>query len=456
MKDAPRDPSALTATEAAARLRAGTLTASAYARALLGRVARCEPLVQAWVHLDAAHLLRQAEAADAARAAGQGGGTLWGLPVGVKDIVDTADLPTENGTVLHAGRQPQADAFAVRALRSAGGLLMGKTVTTELATYAPGRTCNPHRLSHTPGGSSSGSAAAVAAGMVPLAIGTQTNGSVIRPAAFCGVVGYKPSAGLLPRSGVLVQSPSFDALGVFGRSVEDVALLAQCLAGHDPADPLSRPRATPPLLALARSEPPCPPRLAWAATPFWDRVAPDAQAAFAALMLRLGDAVAPVDLPPAATDAIGWHQRVMEAEIAGSFEAEYARGRERLSASLQAQIERGRTVSAVEHRQALAGAAPLRAALDAVFARADAILTPATLGTAPAGLDSTGNPLMCTLWTYLGLPALTLPLLRGADGLPLGVQLVGRLGQDAALLRTARWLFAAHGPGTAPIVDPSA
>ncbi len=450
----PDTAAALTAAEAGARLQAGTLTATDYARALLARTAAAELQVQAWAQLDPAHLLAQAAAADAARAAGEPCGALFGLPVGVKDIIDTADLPTENGTVLHAGRQPLADAFAVRALRAAGGLLMGKTVTTELATYAPGRTRNPHRLAHTPGGSSSGSAAAVAAGMVPLAIGTQTNGSVIRPAAFCGVVGYKPSAGLLPRTGVLVQSPAFDALGVFGRSVEDVALLAQCLAGHDAADPATRPRATPPLRAVACSAPPCPPRLAWAATPFWDRVAPDAQAAFAGLLARLGDAVTAVELPPATPDAIGAHQRVMEAEIAGSFEAEFERGRQQLSASLQAQIERGRQVSAVEHRRGLAGIAPLRAALEPLFARADAILTPATLGTAPAGLDSTGNPLMCTLWTYLGLPAVTLPLLRGADGLPLGVQLVGRLGQDAALLRTARWLFAAHGPGVAPVVDP--
>lgn len=431
---------ALGAADATTRMQAGEFSAADYARALLARVHAVNGQVQAWAHLDPAHLMRQAEAADEARATGEPCGPLFGLPVGIKDIIDTADLPTEDGTVLHAGRQPHEDGYVVRALRGAGGLVMGKTVTTELATYAPGKTRNPHNPAHTPGGSSSGSAAAVAAGMVPLAIGTQTNGSVIRPAAFCGVVGYKPSSGLIPRTGVLTQSPAFDAVGVFGRSVADVALLAQCLTGHDPQDPATRPRATPPLLSAAQSEVPLPPTLAWVATPFWDRVAPDAQAAFGELVELLAGRIAPFELPATAADAVAWHKLVMEAEIAGSFEAEYERGREQLSASLQAQIERGRAVTAVAHRQALSRVPQLRAALDDVFDHYDAFVTPATLGTAPEGLGSTGDPIMCTLWTFLGLPAVTVPLLHGENGLPLGVQLVGRHGQDAALLRTAQWL----------------
>ena len=436
----PHRLAALGAIEARARLVAGDFTATDYARALLARIDEREPAVQAWAHLDPAHVLAQAAAADRVHASGETHGPLFGLPVGVKDIVDTADLPTENGTVLHEGRQPQADAFAVRQVRAAGGWILGKTVTTELATYAPGKTRHPQDPAHTPGGSSSGSAAAVAAGMVPLAIGTQTNGSVIRPASFCGVVGYKPTAGLIPRTGALVQSPSLDAIGVFGRSVEDVALLAEALAGHDAQDPLSRLRATPPLLRLAQAEPPRPPSLGWAATPFWDRVAADAQAAFEGLLAALGDRVAPVALPATAADAVAWHRTVMEAEIAGSFEDEYERGRGRLSASLRGQIERGRQTTAVAVRRALAQVPNLLRALDDLFDRHEALLTPATLGTAPAGLASTGDPLMCTLWTFLGLPALSLPLLRGANGLPLGVQLVGRRGDDARLLRTARWL----------------
>lgn len=432
--------SALSAVDAHRRLLTGEFSATDYARALLARIDEVEPKVQAWVHLDPAHVLAQAEAADEARAAGESVGPLFGVPVGVKDIVDTRDLPTEDGCALHAGRRPQHDAALMQSLRAAGGLLMGKTVTTELATYAPGKTRNPHNLAHTPGGSSSGSAAAVAAGMVPLAIGTQTNGSVIRPASFCGVYGFKPSAGMIPRTGVLVQSPPLDAVGVFGRTLDDVALLAQTLAGHDAQDPLTSLRATPPLLAMACSDAPLPPTLAWVATPFWERMAADAQAAFDELVDMLAGRVAPFNLPDTAADAIDWHRTVMEADIAGSFDMEYERGGEQLSASLRGQIERGRTVSAVAYRQALARVPALLNGFDNVFEHYDALLTPATLGTAPEGLGATGDPLMCTLWTFLGMPCLSLPLLHGENGLPLGVQLVGKRGDDARLLRTARWL----------------
>jgi Asp-tRNA(Asn)/Glu-tRNA(Gln) amidotransferase A subunit family amidase len=430
----------LTAIDAARQMNAGALSARDYSTALLERVRQTEDQVQAWTCLDPAFLLAQADAADAAQRAGSALGPLHGVPVGVKDIIDTSELPTENGTVLHAGRQPRHDAAVVSRLRGAGGLLMGKTVTTELATYAPGKTRNPHNPAHTPGGSSSGSAAVVAAGMAPLAIGSQTNGSIIRPASFCGVVGYKPSAGWISRAGVLVQSPALDQLGVYGRSVEDVALLAQCLAGHDPQDPATRPRATPPLVAAAGSEPPSPPVLAFVRTPMWERVAGDAQSAFLQLAHFLGSRVVELELPQETTGFLDLHRLVMEADIAGSFEAEYERGRDRLSASLRGQIERGRQVSAVDYRRALERRAAIRLAIDTLFDRFDAILTPAALGTAPLGLDATGDPVMCTLWTFTGQPAVSLPLLHGANGLPVGVQLVGRHDDDARLLRTAHWL----------------
>lgn len=434
---------ALDAVEARARMADGRMPVREYAESLLARVAAVDEQVQAWATLDPAYLLAQADEADESHALGEPDGALFGVPVGLKDIIDTAELPTENGTVLHAGRRPRADAEIVRRIRAAGGLVMGKTVTTELATYAPGKTRNPHHPGHTPGGSSSGSAAAVAAGMVPLAVGTQTNGSVIRPASFCGVYGFKPGAGLIPRSGVLTQSPAFDAIGVFGRTLDDVALLAEVLSGHHPGDPATRLRAAPPLRRLAASEAPMPPTLAWVPTPFWDRVAPDAQAAFGELLEVLAGRVAPFELPDTAADAVAWHKLVMEAEIAGSFDDEYERGRERLSPSLCAQIERGRAVTAVAHRAALARAERLRDSFESVFEHVDALLTPAALGTAPAGLESTGDPIMCTLWTYLGLPAISLPLLHGENGLPIGVQLVGRPGDDARLLRTARWVVKA-------------
>jgi Asp-tRNA(Asn)/Glu-tRNA(Gln) amidotransferase A subunit family amidase len=431
------------ARETAARIARGELSAEALARELLECVRQAEPRVQAWAWLDPDLLLAQARDFDERVRRGQAGGSLAGLPVAVKDIVDVAGMPTEDGTVLHAGRVAGIDSAVVAALRRAGGLPMGKTVTTELATYAAGKTRNPHDPAFSPGGSSSGSAAAVAAGMTPLAIGTQTNGSVIRPAAFCGVVGYKPSAGSISRAGVLVQSPTLDQIGVFARTVEDAALLAQALFGHDERDRATRPLPAPPLLDVARSEPPAPPRLAWVATPWWDRVAPDARAAFGELLERLAGTAAPCELPPGAAEAIDWHRTIMEADIAGSFEGEYERGRDSLSPSLRAQIERGRQVGAVQYRRAVERAARLDAGFDRLFADFDAILTPATLGTAPRFEDGTGDPLMCTLWTLCGMPAVSLPLLRGANGLPLGVQLVGRRGDDARLLRTARWL-AAH------------
>lgn len=432
---------ALSAVDARRMMTQGLMTAGEYTAALIAQVDSREPEVQAFAHIEPALWRAQADSCDDSHARGAVDGPLFGLPVGIKDIIDTADLPTENGTVLHVGRRPQVDATLVRLLRAAGGIVAGKTVTTELATYAPGKTRNPHNLAHTPGGSSSGSAAAVAAGMVPLAVGTQTNGSVIRPASFCGVVGYKPSAGLIARTGVLTQSPTLDCIGVFACTVGDVALLAQALAGHDPLDLHSLLRAVPPLVHTAASALPLPPTLAWVQTPFWDRVAPDAQAAFAQLLELLAGRVAPLELPVSASEAMTWHRTVMEAEIAGSFVIEYERGREQLSASLRSQIERGRTITAVDYRAAMDRVPCLLASMDKLLEHFDAILTPATLGTAPEGLDSTGDPLMCTLWSLLGMPAVSLPLLHGENGLPIGVQLVGRKGDDARLLRTAQWLM---------------
>jgi Asp-tRNA(Asn)/Glu-tRNA(Gln) amidotransferase A subunit family amidase len=415
------------AVDAAARLRTGKLSARQYAQALLERVHQREPEVQAWTYLDEQQLLAQADAADKALAAGAGPGALHGIPVGVKDIIDTSDMPTENGTVLHQGRRPNEDALVVSRVRSAGGLIMGKTVTTELATYAPGKTRNPHDPLHTPGGSSSGSAAAVAAGMVPLAIGTQTNGSVIRPASFCGVVGFKPTSTWIPRTGVLQQSPAFDQIGVFARSVDDAALLVQCIAGRE-------------LTHSSEQSAAASPRFGFVRTPMWERMEPDAQAVFTNFVTTLGQAIADAQLPADAAAVYDLHRTLMEADIAQSFDAEYERGADKLSASLRSQIERGRAVTSDEYQSALHRRDEIAQAFDGVLDSFDAILTPAALGTAPSGLGSTGDPIMCTLWTFTGQPAITVPLLKGANGLPIGVQLVGRRDGDAALLRAARWL----------------
>ena len=267
----------LSAVEAARRLAAGEMSARAYAQALIERVEAVEPEVRAWTRFDAHALLEQADAADDRQRRGLAVGPMSGVPVGVKDVIDTRFVLTELGTPLHSGRMPRTDAALVQLMRRAGALMMGKTVTTELATYAPGKTRNPHHSGHTPGGSSSGSAAAVAAFMVPLAIGTQTNGSVIRPASFCGVVGFKPSFGLIPRGGVLIQSALLDQIGVFGRSVEDVAMFAQALCGDDPAAAARTSTPAPPLQSVVAGEPPLPPKLAFIRTAFWQRLDADAR-----------------------------------------------------------------------------------------------------------------------------------------------------------------------------------
>jgi Asp-tRNA(Asn)/Glu-tRNA(Gln) amidotransferase A subunit family amidase len=277
--------------------------------------------------------------------------------------------------------------------------------------------------------------------MVPLALGSQTNGSTIRPASFCGVYGFKPTRGLVPRTGVLRQAPTLDQIGLFARSVEDLALLGELLVGWDEGDPATRPRARVPLQEVAAEEPPIPPLLAFVETPHWERAHEDTRAAFAELTGRLGDRVEPLPLLPSATEAWQWHQTIMEAEMATSFEREWQRGRERLSPALRAQLERGRQIPAHAYLGAVSRIEPLVDAFTELFEqRYDAILTPAAPGPAPAGLESTGDPSFCTLWTLCGLPALSLPLLASADDLPIGVQLVGPSHGDGRLLRTARWL----------------
>jgi len=411
-------------------------------QACLERIEQVEPMVQAWTFLDPEHALAQARAADELRQTGQSTGPLHGLPVGIKDIMDTADMPTENGTVLHKGRMVRQDAWVVSRLRAAGAVILGKTVTTECAYYAPGKTRNPHNAEHTPGGSSSGSAAAVAASMVPLALGSQTNGSVIRPAAFCGAFGFKPTHGLIPRSGILMLSRALDHVGMFARSLEDLALVAEELAGYDERDPDTRPRARIAFSSIAAEPPPIEPMFAFIKTPHWERADAECREAFEELVETLGDRVEEVELSLNALDGWAWQKTIMEADMAANLEPLWRAGRDQLSPQLAALMERGRELRAIDYQRALRAVGPAIASLDELFMeRYDAILTPAAPGPAPKGLDSTGNPAFCTLWTLLGMPAVTLPLMQSSAGLPIGVQLVGRRDFDARLLRTARWLM---------------
>jgi Asp-tRNA(Asn)/Glu-tRNA(Gln) amidotransferase A subunit family amidase len=436
------NPHELSLAQAALEVREGRLKSADLVRACLDRVKAVDGEVQAWAFLDPEHALRQAEDLDQRRAEGKPTGRLHGVPVAVKDLFDTADYPTEYGSPIYAGHTPRRDAACVAKLRAAGAVIMGKTVTTEFAYFHPGKTRNPHDPKRTPGGSSSGSAAAVAASMVPGAIGTQTNGSVIRPAAFCGVVGFKPTHGSIPRTGAFLLSRVLDHVGCFARTVEDVALMAEVMTGYDAGDPDTRATATPPFAAVAAEAPPLPPRFAFVKSPVWDRAEPTTHAAFAELVDALGEDAAEVELPPITRHIVEMHQIIMDVEMARNLHREYEKARDQLSAKLRELLERGHKHLAVDYRRAVDLIEPINEAIDDVFNEYDAILTPAAPGEAPIGLDSTGNPIFCTLWTYLGTPAVTLPLLTGPAGLPVGVQLVGRRGNDARLLRTARWLSA--------------
>jgi len=417
----------------------GAMSAEDYTRACLDRIAALEGAVHAFIHLDPAHALAQARALDAHRRSGKPLGPLHGVPVGIKDIFDTADYPTECGSPLFKGRRLAHDCTAVARLREAGAVIIGKTVTTECAYFHPGATRNPHDPERTPGGSSSGSAAAVAAGMIPLAIGSQTNGSVIRPASFCGVYGVKPTHGTISRHGALILSLTLDHVGVFGRTLADATLILEVLAGYDGQDSGSRMTASPAFRALAAERPPSPPRLAFVRTPVWDKADAEARAAFEALAKRLGDAVKPIDLPE--TFAAAWaDQRViMYTDMAHNFGGLVERGGDASSRQLRDLVAEGSQTNALRYLAARDGALRYRAGLIDILKDYDAILTPSAPGVAPRG-TATGNPAFNTLWTLTGLPAVSLPLLSGEGGMPIGVQLVGAFGDDARLLRTANWL----------------
>jgi Asp-tRNA(Asn)/Glu-tRNA(Gln) amidotransferase A subunit family amidase len=430
----------LTAIEAAERIANGDLTSEQYTAACLEQIAAVDDTVRAFAHLDPDAALRQAHALDEHRRNGKSLGPLHGVPVAIKDIFDTADFPTECGSPLLKGRRPQRDCTAVARLREAGAVILGKTVTTEFAYFHPGPTRNPHDPERTPGGSSSGSAAAVAAGMVPLAIGSQTNGSVIRPAAYCGVYGCKPSHGTISRHGALILSQALDHVGVFARSLADSAFILDVLAGYDPQDSDTRPVAAPAFLETLAEDPPLPPRFAFVRTPVWDKADAETRGAFETLAGALGDSAATVDLDASYAGAWDDQRVVMAVDMAHNLNAIVARGGEASSKALRDFLAEGSAVPAVRYLAARDAARRYALGFDEVFKEYDAIITPATTGVAPKG-EATGNPTFCTLWSLTGLPALALPLLKGEGGMPLGVQLIGSAGDDARLLRTANWLI---------------
>ncbi|HJU17476.1 MAG TPA: amidase [Stellaceae bacterium] len=416
----------LSATEMVARLAAGALTAEALVRASIDR-AEAGAALKAWTWLDPDQALAEARAVDRAGRPG----LLKGVPVGVKDIIDTADMPTGHGSPLYQGNRPFADAACVALIRAASGVVLGKTVTTEFANRHPGATRNPHNRAHTPGGSSSGSAAAVADFHVPLALGTQTGGSVIRPAAFCGIIGYKPSFGDFSRVGVKMQSHTLDTLGILARTLEDVALLRAVLLGERP-EPVDR-NAVAPRIGLCR-------------TPAWDEADPATQALLERTAGRLsaaGAAVREVALPPPFDGILETHSRIFYFEAARNYAYEYERHRDQVSEALRATVlEPGRALPLAAYIEAVETTEAYRRHLDDLFDEVDLLLAPSAAGEAPHGLGSTGNARFNGLWTLAGTPCLTLPAGTGPQGLPLGVQLVGARGRDRAVFDAAAWVAA--------------
>jgi Asp-tRNA(Asn)/Glu-tRNA(Gln) amidotransferase A subunit family amidase len=418
------EPNRLPATTLVRLIEEGELTAEAVVASCLDRIAEREPVVRAWSYLAGEAALAQARERDRS-----GKKTMLnGVPFGLKDIFDTADMPTTYGSPIYVGCRPAADASAAALPRAAGGLLLGKTVTTEFANAHPGPTTNPHDPGFSPGGSSSGSAAAVADFMVPLAIGTQTGGSVIRPAAYCGVVGFKPSFGLFPPAGMRINTETLDTVGIMARSVGDIALFRAAMM----AIPY-----TPPTMAATA------PRLGLCRGPHWDEAQPEGRTVLEAAADRLASAGAVIhetELPPECAEADEIQRTLGSFEGLRNHMPELFRHEALLSARLREEkIARGRKLTLGAFRSACRGAERARAAVREWVRGFDAILTLPAPGQAPRGLASTGSAVFNALWTQLYMPCLTLPAGHGPDGLPVGVQLIGCRHQDARLLEVGLW-----------------
>jgi amidase len=417
---------ALSATQIASRIAAGAITAVEVVGECLARIAAREPALHAFAHVDPELALRQARALDG----GPNRGALHGVPIGIKDVIDTADQPTQMGSPIYRGHRPACDAACVAVLRAAGAVILGKTVTCEFAGMTPGPTVNPHNPAHTPGGSSSGSGAAVADRMIPAALGTQTGGSVLRPAAYCGVIGYKPTFGAFNRAGLKFAAESLDTIGLLARTVDDVALISSVLLGGrlEPA----------PAIGAA-------PRIGLCRTPLWDTAQPetrhaveDVAARLAGAGAQLRDVVLPEDfvgLRAAARETINNYER------SKSLAAEWASHRDLISSKLRRCIELGMEMPYREYLAAITLGESCRARLPAVFEGVDVLLAPCVKGEAPAGLDSTGDPGFQAIWTILHVPTMSLPTHRGPNGLPVGIQLIARRHDDQRLFACARWVW---------------
>ena len=414
----------INATEAAVRMASGELTSVQLVESCLERIQAREGEVGAWAHLDEDMALNAARVADATEPKSP----FHGIPFGVKDIIDTADLPTECGTPIRAGRRPTEDAACVARMKAAGAVMMGKTVTTEYALYHPGKTRNPLNLAHTPGGSSSGSAAAVADSMVPVAFGSQTSGSLIRPAAFCGICAFKPTRGITDISGMLQLEPDFDTLGYMGRNFDDLATFFAIVHDHTP-------RSLPD--GIGRK-----PRFGLCRTPMWphaEQASIDAVEEAAEQLRSIGADVQEVRLPPSFDGLLETHASILKAALTRSLREDYRHHQDRMSPVLREMIEAGFAVPKDQEKALRSHAGKCRAAINHAFGDRDAFLCPSVVGEAPKGISATGSPVFQAMWTLLNVPIAGIPGAVGPAGLPVGIQFVGRRGDDETILRLGKW-----------------
>ena len=427
-------------TELVEKIKNGEVSSKALCEVYINRIEKFEKKVCAWAFFDKKKLLEKAEEADTYRSSGKPLGPLPGIPVALKLIIGTYDMPTECGTKLRKGKSLSQDSEVANLIKNSGAILMGKTVTTELAYFDPGKTKNPHDYTRTPGGSSSGSAAAVASFMAPLSVGTQTNGSVIRPASYCGVVGYKPSFGLISRTGILKQSSFLDQVGVFSRTVEDAAYFSKVLIKKDLYDYDTVHYSADNMMDELNKELEFEPKFIFYKTESWKKISKKNQEIFNYFIKSFKKNIEVFDEPSYFKDISKYHKIIHETDMARSFSDYYRLSKKSLGKNLVKAIERGKKYSAYEYGEAIDFRSRAYESYKEVFDDYYGIITPSALGVADKGLASTGSPELSTIWTYMGLPTLNLPVLTGENNLPLGLQIIGNKFDDLRFLKYAKWL----------------
>ena len=424
----------------AAKIKDAQLSSVEVCEKYIERINKFEKDVKAWAYFDKKVLLEKAAEADEHRKSGKPVGSLHGVPIAVKDIIGTVDMPTECGTVIRKGKSYSQNAEIIDLLHSSGAIVMGKTATSELAYLGPSSTTNPHDKTRTPGGSSSGSAASVASFMAPASVGSQTGGSIIRPASYCGVVGYKPSYGLISRNGVLRTSYSLDHIGLFGRKVEDVAMLAKVLIKKDKFDPATIHYSTENILNETKKGPLFEPKFIFYKTDHWKIIDKKSKESFEYFIKSFKKNIEIFDTPSYFKDIHKYHQIIHETDLANNFSVYFKKFKKKLSKYMQDAITRGNKYSAKEYAEAIDFMKRSYESYQEVFEDYHGVLSPSSPGVAPKGLKSTGTAEFNKVWSYLGTPCISLPLLEGENNLPLGVQLIGDKYDDHRFLGVAKWL----------------